>query len=106
MAASCPSGPAISRIRTCRQIVDRIGQSHATGPTLKRLQFRKAADRRRNACKLHGLAAIRAAMRVCSCVHSFVFCYPTDCIALGDNSNDYCLLMRSTLESFEIGNHV
>jgi hypothetical protein len=69
------SAASISRTRTCREILDRLGQNHAAGPTFKRLQFREAADPGRDARELHGLAAIRAARRVCGCVHGFGFLF-------------------------------
>ena len=67
-----PSAGAISRVRSCGEIVDRFSQNHTAGPTFKRLQFRKAADPGRDARELHRLAAIRAARCICCSVHGFV----------------------------------
>ena len=52
-------------------IPDRLGRCYAARPALERLQFRKAAEARRHARELHGLATIWAARRVGGCAHGF-----------------------------------
>ena len=95
---------AVSRIGTCRQILDRFGRSHAAGPAFKCLQFRKAADPRCNTREPHELTAIRTARRICGCVHGVVPVLGLRCSR--HDSGNSCVLTRSALKSFQKGNDV